>query len=67
MVAITAGPIAISGGVPWGERHCHNRDSEPLPISEIKNDNKMKGKATADVKAPGWEYGVEIQKMGILL
>jgi hypothetical protein len=51
-------------GVPWGERHCHNRESEPLPISEIKTETKNKEKNTAEVKAPGWEYGLKIQKVG---
>ena len=49
-------------GVPWNKRHCHNRESEPLPISEINTEIKDKGKATTDVKEPGWEYGLEIKK-----
>lgn len=52
-------------GVPWGKRHCHNRDSEPLPITEIKTEVKNKEKTNPDVKIPGWEYGVGVQKISI--
>ena len=50
-------------GVPWEKRHCHSRESEPLHISKIKTEIK-KEKAKGDGKAPGWEYGLKIQKTG---
>ena len=49
-------------GVPWGERHCHSRESEPAPISEIKTEINIKEKTAVDVKVPGWEYGLKILK-----
>ena len=49
-------------GVPWNKRHCHNRKSEPLPISEIKTETKDRGKTAIVDKAPGWEYGLKILK-----
>jgi hypothetical protein len=45
-------------GVPWGKRHCHNRESEPLPISKIQ----AKNKETRKVKTPGWEYGLKFKR-----
>ncbi len=52
-------------GVPWNKRHCHSRESEPLPISEIKQEIKKKAEITStEVKAPGWGYGLKIQKTG---
>ena len=47
-------------GVPWNKRHCHNRESEPLPISKVKT--KSKGNNTDTIKTPGWEYGLKIHK-----
>jgi hypothetical protein len=50
-------------GVPWGKRHCHNRELEPLPISKIKTESNNKEKAAGDFKVPGWEYGLKIEKV----
>jgi len=51
-------------GVPWNKRHCHSRESEPLPFSEIKTETKERGKTAPDVNEPGWEYVLKIQKTG---
>ncbi len=49
-------------GVPWHARHCHGKNSLPVP-QELKRYSKEKEQNPADQKQPGWEYGMEIKKI----
>lgn len=51
-------------GVPRGERHCHSRESEPLPVAGRRAAPESKDEAINEIKAPGWEYRLKIQKTG---
>ena len=49
--------------VPWNVKHCHgDREDAPVPF-KLMSPAKGGGQFPADLKSPGWEYGMHIKNI----
>ena len=49
--------------VPWNVKHCHAGKSEALAPFKLMSRANGDGQIPADLKRPGWEYGLPMKKI----